>query len=335
MDQHRPLIAVIRGGYTGESVISMQSAATMMGGLDTRRFDAVYLTVGVDGMSCETPAEQPLPIDRGTFSVDRGNGPERIAAALIAIHGSPGEDGILQGYLDLVGAPYQTGGVLNMAMTMSKYSTVALLRDLGFPVAPSIRLHASDLIGPHALEGIGYPCFVKPDQSGSSLGVAKVKTPDELHDALAAAFRECTFALVERGVAGRELTCGVLISKGQFTPLPVCEISTTREFFDYEAKYHAADTRETIPADLPGEVTRLVQDRSAAIARALDCRGMVRVDHMWTGTELITIEVNTVPGFSPASIYPKMLEAAGLGVSHAVNLMVDDMLARTARKCMS
>jgi D-alanine-D-alanine ligase len=335
MDQHRPLIAVIRGGYTGESVISMQSAATMMGALDIRRYDAVYLTIGAHGLNCQTPAEQPLPFDPGTFSADRGAGPERIVAALIAIHGSPGEDGILQGYLDLLGIPYQTGGVLNMAVTMSKYSTVALLRDLGHPVAPSVRLHVTDAIGPTTLAGIGYPCFVKPDQSGSSLGVAKVKTPDELHAALTAAFKECPFALVERGVTGRELTCGVFIANGRFMPLPVCEIDTTREFFDYEAKYHSSDTRETVPADLPEEVTRLVQDRSAEIARALDCRGMVRVDHLWTGAELITIEVNTVPGFSPASIYPKMLEAAGLGVAYAVNLMVEGMLARTARTCTS
>jgi D-alanine-D-alanine ligase len=335
MDQQRPLIAIIRGGYTGESVISMQSAATMMGALDTVRFDPVYLSVLPSGWTCHRPDEQRIPFDRGTFSADRGHGPERIAAALIAIHGSPGEDGIIQGFLDLVGVPYQTGGVLNMAMTMSKHATVAVLRDLGFPVAPSIRLHVSDVIGPATLARIGYPCFVKPDQSGSSLGVAKVMTPDELDAALAAAFNECPFALVESAVTGRELTCGVFIAKEHWTPLPVCEISTTREFFDYEAKYHDPDTRETVPADLPEEVTRLVQDRSAAIAKALDCHGMVRVDHIWTGSELITIEVNTVPGFSPASIYPKMLEAAGVGVPHAVNLLVEGMLARTVPTCTS
>jgi D-alanine-D-alanine ligase len=326
MAQQRPLIAIIRGGYTGESVISMQSAATMMGALDSGRFDPVYLTVLPSGWTCHRPDEQQIPFDRGTFRADRGHGPERIAAALIAIHGTPGENGILQGYLDLLGIPYQTGGVLNMALTMSKHATAAVLRDLGFPVATSVRVQAGDGRTKEGVERIGYPCFVKPDQSGSSLGVAKVKTPEALEAALEAAFKECPFVLVERGVTGRELTCGVLISGEKYEALPVCEISTSREFFDYEAKYHAADTIETVPADLPAEVTALVQERSAAIARALDCRGMVRVDHMWTGGELITIEVNTVPGFSKASIYPKMLEAAGIGVANGVNRMVEGML---------
>jgi D-alanine-D-alanine ligase len=328
MAHHRPLIAVLRGGYTGESVISMQSAATMMEALDNKRFDAVYVSVLPSGWTCHLPDERELPFDRGTFSVDRGDGPERIAAALIAIHGSPGENGVLQGYFDLLGIPYQTGGVLNMALTMSKYATVAVLRDLGFPVAPSVRLHVGDGRNKDALQGIGFPCFVKPDQSGSSLGVTKVKTPEELGEALDNAFKECPFVLVERGVTGRELTCGVLISGSAYQALPVCEITTSREFFDYEAKYHAADTIETVPADLPADVTALVQERSVAIARALDCRGMVRVDHMWTGEELITIEVNTVPGFSKASIYPKMLEAAGIGVATGVDLVVDGMLMR-------
>lgn len=328
MAQQRPLIAILRGGYTGESVISMQSAATMMGAIDVARFDAVYVTITHNKWTGHAPNEEDIAFDRASFAVDRGNGPEPVAAALIAIHGSPGENGILQGYLDMMGIPYQTGGVLNMAITMSKFATVALLRDMGFPVAPSIRMHITDRLDPDRLAKIGYPCFVKPDQSGSSLGVAKVKTANELNAALSDAFKECPFVLIERGITGRELTCGVFITKDQFTPLPVCEISTSREFFDYEAKYHATDTRETVPADLPEEVTRLVQERSLAVARALDCKGMVRVDHMWTGTELITIEVNTVPGFSKASIYPQMLEAAGSGVAYGVNLMVEELLAR-------
>jgi D-alanine-D-alanine ligase len=257
--------------------------------------------------------------------------PEPIQGALIAIHGAPGENGVLQGYLDMLGVPYQTGGVLNMAITMSKYATVAMLRDLGFPVAASVRLQQGGRVDQEQMSAIGFPCFVKPDQSGSSLGVTKVRSATELQDALDTAFKECPFLLVERGVTGREVTCGVLIVDGRYTALPVCEISTSREFFDYEAKYHAADTVETVPADLPPEVTELVQQRSTDIARALDCRGMVRVDHIWTGSELVTIEVNTVPGFSKASIYPKMLEAAGIGTGEAINALIDAFIERSTR----
>jgi D-alanine-D-alanine ligase len=323
-----PLIAIVRGGYTGESVISMQSAARMMGATDRARFDPLYVTIAREGWSCETAEERPVAFDRGTFSVDRGRGAERFAGTLIAIHGSPGEDGLLQGYLDLLGVPYQTGGVLCMALTMSKHGTTALLRQLGFDVAPSALLmrHMTDLAQRTA--AIGYPCFVKPDRSGSSLGISKVKAPGELEAALRIAFAECPAVMAEAAVSGRELTCGVIDLEGKARALPVCEVLHTREFFDYEAKYHAADTQELVPAPLPEEVTRLVQERSASICTLLECRGMVRVDHIWTGERLVTIEVNTTPGFSGASIFPKMLEVSGIGVEAAINGLLEQMLQR-------
>jgi D-alanine-D-alanine ligase len=260
--------------------------------------------------------------------VDRGNGPERFAAALIAIHGTPGEDGLLQGYFDMLGVPYQTGGVLNMSLTFSKYATTALLRQLGFKVAPSVLVHRELPVPDQAIAALGLPVFVKPDQSGSSLGVSKVKKAEELPVALDTAFQECSVVMVEGAVIGAELTCGVLTTAQGVRALPVCEIRTTREFFDYEAKYHALDTEEIVPAPIPDEVTLLVQELSVAIYQALECRGMVRVDHFWTGKELITIEVNTTPGFSEASIFPKMLKVDGLGIAAAVNSALQDCLDR-------
>lgn len=323
-----PLIAVVRGGYTGESVISMQSAARMMAAIDRTRFDPLYVSISRSGWSCETAEDEAIAFERGAFAVDRGRGPERFAGAMIAIHGSPGEDGLLQGYLDLLEVPYQTGDVLCMALTMSKHGTTALLRQLGFDVAPSALLmpHMPDL---HArVAAIGFPCFVKPDRSGSSLGISKVKSAAEVQAALDAAFAECATVMAEAGVSGRELTCGVIDLGGTARALPVCEIVHSKEFFDYEAKYHASDTQELVPAPLPDEVTRLVQERSAAIYTLLECRGMVRVDHIWTGDRLVTIEVNTTPGFSGASIFPKMLEVSGIGVTAAVNGLVEQMLQR-------
>ena len=326
---YRPPIAVCRGGFSGESAISMQSAARMLAAVDTERFAPFYVSITPQGWSCSDAQELELPFDRGNFAVDRGMGPERFAAALIAIHGSPGEDGPLQGYLDLLGVPYQTGGVLNMALTFSKYATTALLRQLGFPVAPSILVHRSMPDALARAASVGYPCFVKPDRSGSSLGVSKVKESGQLAAALEAAFAECTAVMVEGAVSGRELTCGVIVTGQQAKPLPVCEIRTPREFFDYEAKYHASDTQEIVPAPLPDAVTRLVQERSAAICQALDCRGLLRVDHFWTGTELVTIEINTVPGFSAASIFPKMLEVEGMAIDELVNSLVEHLVSQT------
>ncbi len=326
-----PLIAVFRGGYTGESVISHQSATRMLDAIDRNRFDPLYITLNRTSWTCETPDGRSLPLDRGVLEVDRGRGKERFAAALIAIHGAPGEDGKLQGMLDMLGIPYQTGGVLNMALTFSKYSTTAMLRQLGFPVAKSLLLtHRDDLTEQRILQDVGLPCFVKPDQSGSSIGISKVKTADDLKPALDIAFKEDGTVMCEALVQGRELTCGVIRLNGEVRALPVCEIRHTHEFFDYEAKYHAKDTEELIPAPLPEEVTREVQERSAAIYRALGCRGMVRVDHFYTGTQVVTIEVNTTPGFSGASIFPKMLEVSGIGVPYAIDTLIAEMLQRPA-----
>lgn len=329
-----PFIAILRGGYTGESEISLKSAGTFMDALDQARFEAVYLTVERAGWTCERPDGTVLPFDRGHFTADRGNGQERFAAALIAIHGTPGEDGKIQGYLDMVGVPYQTGGVLNMALTMSKFSTVSLLRQMGFPVAPSVLLTANDSDAEQRVRAeIGFPCFVKPDTSGSSLGISKVKAPEELRLALDRAFAEDAIVMCEAFVKGRELTCGVIRLNGSVRALPVCEIRTSHEFFDFEAKYHAADTEEIVPAPIPDDVAALVQQRSEAIYRQLNCRGLVRIDHFWREEEqgeqrVLTIEVNTVPGFTPVSIFPRMLAAAGLPIAAVVNGMVEELLQR-------
>ncbi len=330
-----PLIAVFRGGYTGESVISQQSAQRMMDAIDRARYEPVFIDLDRETWGCRSSDGRELPLDRGLLSVDTGSGARGVNMALIAIHGPPGEDGRLQGLLDMLGIPYQTGGVLNMALTFSKYSTTAMLRQLGFPVANSLLFTGRDAVNEQAvIEQVGLPCFVKPDQSGSSLGVSKVKTAAELRPALDKAFSEDGVVMCEAMVTGRELTCGVIRLNGTIQALPVCEIRHTREFFDYEAKYHATDTEELIPAPLPPEVTRLVQQRSEAIYRALGCNGMVRVDHFYTGNTsaanggVVTIELNTTPGFSGASIFPKMLEVSGIGVPAAINGLIAEGLQR-------
>ncbi len=330
----KPLIAVLRGGYSGESVISHQSAQSTMKAIDTERFLPFYITIERDRWTCETASGIALPFDRGTFTVDLGQGGRNVDAALVMIHGTPGEDGLLQGLLDMRGIPYQTGDLLNMAVTFSKYTTTALLRSMGFPVAPAVFLTKTmpDLL--ERASAIGLPCFVKPDRAGSSLGITKVGSTEAMGTALDKAFEECDGVMVEGAIHGRELTCGVIQRNGKATALPVCEIRTSHEFFDYDAKYHANDTEEIVPAPIPDDITRLVQDRSLAIYQALRCRGMVRVDHMWDdtvsdGNALVTIEVNTVPGFSDASILPKMLAAAGITPALAMNGLIDEMLQRT------
>lgn len=332
MAKSLPFIAILRGGYTGESVISLKSADTMMAAIDGNRFQAAFITVQQDSWTCEGADGRKLPFDRGAFAADRGAGLERFAAALIAIHGTPGEDGKLQGYLDMLGVPYQTGGVLNMALTMSKFSTTGLLRQMGFPVAASLLLQGREAdSAQRILDEVGLPCFIKPDNSGSSLGISKVKTPAELDPALDLAFQEGHAVMCEAFIQGRELTCGVIHLANKVRALPVCEIRTSHEFFDFEAKYNASDTEEIVPAPIPDAIAAIVQRRSEAIYQALDCNGLVRIDHFWMegqgdGEQMVTIEVNTVPGFTPVSIFPRMLKAAGISKEEAVNGMVAGML---------
>ena len=335
MSPDRPSVAVFRGGYTGEAVISHQSARRMLEAIDRDRYDPFYITIAHDRWDAASPDGAELEFDRATLQVHRNGRAIPTDFALIAIHGAPGEDGRLQGLLDMLRIPYQTGGVLNMALTFSKYSTTAMLRQLGFPVANSLLLlRGEGTAEQRVLDQVGLPCFVKPDQSGSSIGISKVKAREDRRPALDKAFVEGDVVMCEAFVRGRELTCGVIRMGGTVRALPVCEIRHSHEFFDYEAKYHAKDTEELIPAPLPEHVTRLVQQRSEAIYRALGCNGMVRVDHFYTGQEdapdggVVTIEVNTTPGFSDASIYPKMLEVSGIGVTHAVNTLIADGLQR-------
>lgn len=329
----KPLIAVIRGGYSGESVISHQSASCMMKAIDRQRFEAVYISIERADWSCETVSGEALELDRGTFTIGMPEGSRKVDAALVVIHGTPGEDGHLQGQLEMLSIPYQTGNLLNMALTFSKFTTTALLRSMGFSVAPSVKL-TKEMADPLALAAtVGLPCFVKPDQAGSSLGITKVSSAQAMQAALDKAFAECDTVMVEGMLTGRELTCGVIQMHGKPLALPVCEIRTSHEFFDYEAKYHANDTQELVPAPIPDEVRDLVQERSVAIYRALNCGGPVRVDHMWNeekenGDPLNTIEVNTVPGFSEASILPKMLGAANISIDAFINDLIEGLLKR-------
>jgi len=319
----RPLVAIARGGYSGEAIVSMGSAQQMMDAVDHKSYDCAFLTISEEVWSASDKAGNPLDLDRGNLLIDG----RKVSAVLVAIHGTPGEDGLLQGYLEMLGVPYQTGDVLNMSLTFSKYSTTAVLRQFGFNVADSILINSHEAVNKEELlKRIGTPCFVKPDRSGSSLGISKVNSASELDDALKLAFAECPMVMVEECITGRELTCGLIRMKGETKALPICEVKTEKEYFDYDAKYHDEGTQEIVPAEIPENVEKLCKERSLAIFDALGCRGMARIDYFWTGKELLTIEVNTVPGFSAKSIVPKMLQVDGMGVEQAINGLIEEML---------
>lgn len=326
-NNEKPLVAIARGGYSGESEVSMGSAQQFMDSIDYQRFEAIFITIHKSNWSASDKDDHPLELDRHNLSIAG----RQVDAVLIAIHGTPGEDGLLQGYLDMLGIPYQTGDVLNMSLTFSKFNTTTLLRQLGFTVSRSIMLRANNQAALDRVDSeVGFPCFIKPDRSGSSLGISKVKKKEELPAALELAFSEGQMVMAEKEITGRELTCGVIdLGDGPKT-LPLCEVKTDREYFDYEAKYHSDSTQEIVPAQISESDALAIKSRSLEIFQALDCRGMVRIDYFLDAGKITTIEVNTVPGFSKASILPKMLRADGIGLERAVNDLVANMLKQNS-----
>lgn len=267
------------------------------------------------------------PIDKNDFSVAAPDGKINFDAAFVAIHGTPGEDGKLQGYFDMIGMPYNTGGVLNMALTFDKFNTVAILRSMGFPVADSVLVKQGMPVDPSGiLQRIGLPCFVKPTNAGSSLGITKVKTADELPAALKAAFAISPQVMVESMLEGTEITCGVLKIDGKTTALQITEIVSYNEFFDYDAKYNEASREEITPARIPAEIFDKCLRLSERIFDFLDCDGFGRVDYMLRGNDLFVIELNTVPGMSEVSLLPQQCEAYGMSKTEMISTILENCL---------
>lgn len=319
-------IAVVCGGYTGEKAISLKSAEMVMKNIDRARYTPTLVRIDNDGWVA-VMKDSEIDIDKNDFSVPAPEGRIHFDAAFVAIHGTPGEDGKLQGYFDMVGMPYNTGGVLNMSLTFDKFNTVSILRSMGFPVADSVVLkenHDFDKSG--IIQRIGLPCFVKPTNAGSSLGITKVKTEDELAPALKAAFEYGEHVMVEALLSGTEITCGVLKIDGKTTALQITEIVSYNEFFDYDAKYNEASRDEITPARIPADIFEKCLRLSERIFDFLNCDGFARVDYMLQGEDLYVIELNTVPGMSEVSLLPQQCEVYGLSKK--------DMITKILENCM-
>lgn len=315
-------VALITGGYTGEAEVSFKSAAFVQSQLDADKYEVYPITVTLDSWFHVNEAGIKHTINKEDFSLTIDGRVMRFDVAFIIIHGSPGEDGRLQGYFDMLGIPYTTCGALTSALTMNKGYTKAILADVPeLHVAQSVLLFDSHR--PKALElvtekDLNLPYFVKPNAGGSSIGMTKVKTLEELPEALDRAYDAANTGkqvLVEEFVTGREFSQGIFRNaKGELIVLPATEVKTTREFFDFEAKYTPGLTEEITPADLNDEqkarASRIIQE----VYVRLDCRGMVRVDFfLENGTDkFFFIEINTVPGQTPQSFIPQQVRAFGM-----------------------
>ncbi|CAG5084328.1 D-alanine--D-alanine ligase [Parvicella tangerina] len=307
-------VAVIEGGYSHEKVVSLKSAQTILEHLDKSKYKVFRIRIDNDGWFFYSNDGKMFPVDKNDFSVEINGEKVNFDFAFIMIHGTPGEDGKLQGYFELLHIPYSTCNHLLTALTFNKFVCNRLLADFGFSVAKAVMLNRGEAFDEdQIIQKIGLPCFVKPADGGSSFGVTKVKEQSQLAEAIRFATEEGngTQALIESFMEGTEVSNGVYRNQSGIQVLPVTEIVSENEFFDFDAKYKG-QSQEITPARISEEMTERIQWITEQIYDKLELVGICRIDYIIIGSEPHVIEINTVPGMSGESIVPKMARAAEL-----------------------
>ncbi len=321
-------IALVTGGLSGEAQISYKSAVTVGNNVDRDKFDVYRIDINHTGWWYEPETGEKSGVNRDDFSVtDKG---EKIVfdAVLLCIHGTPGEDGKLQGYFDMLNLPYTSCDAATSALTFNKRYTVAVASFGGINVAKSLHLFSHNPVSPeNILQQLTLPVFVKPNNGGSSIGMSKVNKSHELADALAKAFKEDDQVLVEEFIGGREFTIGVFKSSGGIIVLPITEIKTQNEFFDFEAKYQGK-SEEITPAAIDDVMKGQLELAAKKVYELLNCRGVVRIDFIYDleKKQPFMLEVNTVPGQSEASVIPQQVKAMGWTLKEFYSAVIEQAL---------
>lgn len=327
MKQLKRNIAIVCGGDSSEHDVSLRSAQGLYSFFDKDRYNVYIVDIKGQDWHVELPGGITAQIDRNDFSFVEDGKAKWFDYAYITIHGTPGENGILQGYLDLIGIPYSTSGVLVEAMTFDKFVLNQYLRGYGVAVADSllIRQGYEQLVSDDEIEQrIGMPCFVKPAADGSSFGVSKVKDKDQLAPAIRKAMLESDEIMVEQFLEGTEISIGVYKTKEKSVVLPATEVVTQNEFFDYDAKYNG-QVQEITPARLSEDITRRVREITSHIYDILHCNGIIRIDYIISKEgKIFMLEVNTTPGMTPTSFIPQQVRAAGLEMKDVLTDIVEN-----------
>ncbi|MGE5426529.1 MAG: D-alanine--D-alanine ligase [Methylococcaceae bacterium] len=320
-------IAVVYGGDSSEFVVSVKSSKNVYESINPDIYNVWKVQMkGLDWQVMEND-QVVASVDKNDFSFVRNNEKINFDFAYITIHGTPGEDGKLQGYFDMVKVPYSTCGVYSSALTFNKYFCSNYLRNFGVPMAKSIRLFKGDAVDVDQLVNeLGLPLFVKPNAGGSSFGVTKVKEKGQLLEALEIALKESCDILVEQFIDGKEFTCGLVKLSGKEMIFPVTEVIPQNEFFDYEAKYTHGKTDEITPARISKELTQKVQQLSSRIYDWCDCSGIVRIDYILKDGEFYFLEVNTTPGMTATSFVPQQIGAMNRKLGDVLGLIIEDKL---------
>ncbi len=321
-------IAIICGGYSGEYEISISSAQVVAENLDPNRYNSFLLVITRTSWYHETQNGHKIEIDKNDFSLTLEDKTIiHFDGVFNAIHGTPGEDGKILGYFDMLNIPYTSCSADVSSLTFNKFLCNKFVASFGITMAPSLSFIKGEKINhPEIIQTLGLPLFVKPACSGSSVGITKVKTAEELPQAIETALKEDDRVIIEEFIPGREMACGLIMNKGQLTVFPLTEIISKKEFFDYEAKYTKGMADEiTPPNNLDIQAELDIKTVSSFLYRQLNCKGFVRIDFIVSDAGIYFIEINTVPGISNASILPQQAEAMGMGIDELFSIATDAM----------
>ena len=318
-------IALVTGGYSGESVISYKSAETVSANIDRNIYNVYYIDINPEGWFYIDNDANKIAINKTDFSIEINNSTIHFDAVLMCLHGTPGEDGKLQGYFDMLHIPYSTCSAATSALTFNKRYTVAVAAFAGINVAKSVHLFKEEAYNvTHILQQLSLPVFVKPNNGGSSIGMSKVIEATELEAAIQKAFKEDNQVLIEEFISGREFTIGVYKSAGKIIALPMTEIITQKDFFDYEAKYLGM-SEEITPANASPLMAEQIANTAKKAYQVFNCNGVVRIDFIYNEAtqQPFMLEINTVPGQSSASIIPQQVKAAGITLTAFYSSLIE------------
>ncbi|TBR19678.1 MAG: D-alanine--D-alanine ligase [Chitinophagaceae bacterium] len=319
-------IALVTGGFSSEAVISYRSAVTIENNIDQEKFNVYKIDINLQGWFYQIAGGEKIEINKNDFSLQMESEKIKFDAVFIGMHGTPGEDGKLQGYFDTLKIPYSSCDATTSAITFNKRFTVAVAALSGIHVAKSVHIYQQTKFEALQIsQQLTFPVFVKPSNGGSSIGMSKVYESTELESAILKAFEEDNQVLIEEMVVGREFTVGVFQTNGNIVVLPITEVKTDKDFFDFEAKYEGAST-EITPAEIEETVAAKIREEAKKIYTIFNCRGVVRIDFIYSEMEQVPymLEINTIPGQSDASIVPMQVKAMGWSLKEFYSKLIDE-----------
>ncbi|MCU4177747.1 D-alanine--D-alanine ligase [Carboxylicivirga sp. N1Y90] len=321
-------IGIIYGGYSSEIIISEKSKDGVMSFIDENRYNRYPILITKEKW-CAIIDNTEYPIDKNDFSFIIDEEKITIDCAYITIHGTPGENGLLQGYFDMLDIPHTTCSVEAAAISFNKFACNTYLKGFGVAVADSVLLRKGNAYnGTDIIKSLGLPCFVKPNAGGSSFGISKVSNAEDIDAAIEKAFSESNEVIIEQFVGGIEVTCGLFKTQKEQVILPLTEVVSKNEFFDFEAKYTASKVEEITPARIEIKVRDRIQSISSLIYDILGCKGIVRIDYIISDKKIFMLEVNTTPGMTTTSFIPQQIKAANRNISEDFTSIIEDACSK-------